>query len=120
MTDLSQPLGYRDGDERRHEVLVRRTAEGDWQVLDTCGEHKRVVGEALSVGATVKTADRKHFEYERRKAEAALDQAQREHDNKAAEIENDLAAVQRRAEAEEERWNRLKERLETELRKAAR
>src|SRR5205823_7508227 len=43
MTDLSQPLGYRDGDERRHEVLVRRTAEGDWQVLDTCGEHTTVV-----------------------------------------------------------------------------
>lgn len=42
------------------------------------------------------------------------------HEGKAAEMENDLAAVQRRAEAEEERWQELKERLQTELRKASR
>jgi hypothetical protein len=41
-----EPIRYRDVDGSRHEVLVHRTAEGDWQVLDTCGEHTSVV-EAL-------------------------------------------------------------------------
>lgn len=54
------------------------------------------------------------------KAEAALGKARRDHEEQVAEIEKDLAAVQRRAEAEEERWQELKERLETELRKASR
>lgn len=54
------------------------------------------------------------------KAEAALEKAKRDHEQKAAEIEKDLAAVQRRAEAEDERWQELKERLATDLRKAGR
>jgi colicin import membrane protein len=54
------------------------------------------------------------------KAEAALETAKRDHEERAAEIDKDLAAVQRRAEAEEERWQELKDRLETELRKAGR
>jgi colicin import membrane protein len=54
------------------------------------------------------------------KAEAALGKARRDHEEQVAEIEKDLAAVQRRAEAEEERWQELKERLETKLRKASR
>jgi type IV secretory pathway VirB10-like protein len=53
-------------------------------------------------------------------AEAALGKARRDHEEQVAEIEKDLAAVQRRAEAEEERWQELKERLETKLRKASR
>lgn len=56
----------------------------------------------------------------REKAEVALETAQRDHEQKAAEIEKDLAAVQRRAAAEEKRWEELKERLETELRKSGR
>jgi hypothetical protein len=48
----------------------------------------------------------------RKAAEAALEKATREHDQNAAQIEKDLAAVQRRAEAEEERWEKLKDRLE--------
>jgi colicin import membrane protein len=54
------------------------------------------------------------------KAETALNDAKREHDEAAAAIEQELAAVQRRAHAEQERWEQLKESLETALRKAGR
>jgi hypothetical protein len=43
MTDPDEPLSYRDGEGRRHEVLVRRSAAGDWQVLDNCARKTRVV-----------------------------------------------------------------------------
>lgn len=54
------------------------------------------------------------------KAQAALGEARREHEEIAAEIEKDLAAVQRRADKEEARWHELGERLEEDLRKARR
>ena len=53
-------------------------------------------------------------------AEAALKNAGREHDEAAAAIEQELADVQRRADTEQERWDKLKERLEAALRKASR
>jgi colicin import membrane protein len=59
-------------------------------------------------------------EAERKKAETELEVAAREHDKKIAVIEHDLAAVQRLADAEQKRWEKLKERLETALRKAGR
>ena len=52
------------------------------------------------------------------KTEAELEVAVREHDKTVAAIEQDLAAVQRRADAEQKRWEKLKERLETDLRNA--
>jgi hypothetical protein len=54
------------------------------------------------------------------KTEAELEVAVREHDKTVAAIEQDLAAVQRRADAEQKRWEMLKERLETDLRNAGR
>jgi hypothetical protein len=54
------------------------------------------------------------------KAETELEEAVRAHDKTVAEIEHDLAAVQRRADTEQERWEKLKERLETAVRKAGR
>ena len=54
------------------------------------------------------------------KAEAALAEAKQKHEESAEEIAKDLAATQRRADAEEERWQKLKDRLEEDLRKASR
>ena len=54
------------------------------------------------------------------KPEAGLEVAVRQHDKTVAAIEQDLAAVQRRADAEQKRWEKLKERLETDLRNAGR
>jgi hypothetical protein len=36
-------LSYRDADGVRHELAVRETAGGDWQVLDTCAAETRVI-----------------------------------------------------------------------------
>ena len=50
------------------------------------------------------------------KVQAVLGEARRKHEEIAAEIEKDLAAVQLRAEKEDERWQELEERLEDDLR----
>jgi colicin import membrane protein len=52
------------------------------------------------------------------RAEAALAEAKRDHEAKAAEIERDRAALDRRAQAEDARWAKQKEQLETALRRA--
>jgi colicin import membrane protein len=52
------------------------------------------------------------------KAEAALEHAKAEHAAIAARIEKDRAAAQKRAEAEERRWDKARGRLEAALRKA--
>jgi hypothetical protein len=53
------------------------------------------------------------------KSEAALEEAKRDHEEKAAAIETDLAAVHKRADAEETRWQKVKARLEQAVRKAS-
>jgi hypothetical protein len=52
------------------------------------------------------------------KAQATLDDAEREHEAKAAAIEAERAAVEERAQAEEARWFRQKEKLTAGLRRA--
>lgn len=51
-------------------------------------------------------------------AEAALDKARREHDAKAEAIEAERAALDARAEAEQERWDKQRLKLEQALRRA--
>ena len=36
-------LGYRDAAGVGHDVIVRKTAAGDWEVLDTCAGENRVI-----------------------------------------------------------------------------
>ncbi|MDP1865480.1 MAG: cell envelope biogenesis protein TolA [Bradyrhizobium sp.] len=52
------------------------------------------------------------------KAQAAIDEAGRVHEQRAGEIESERAALKRRAQAEDDRWNRQKAKLETALRRA--
>jgi colicin import membrane protein len=54
------------------------------------------------------------------KAEAALEQGRHEHETVTAKIEADRAALDKRADAEEARWNNKLKRLEEDLRKASR
>jgi colicin import membrane protein len=54
------------------------------------------------------------------KAEAALENARRQHDERAASIESDQKILNRRAQDEEKRWQKLKSRLEEGLQKASR
>ena len=50
-------------------------------------------------------------------AERALEEAMRDHEAKINKIENDRAAVERRSQAEEARWEKQKEKLEAALRR---
>jgi colicin import membrane protein len=52
------------------------------------------------------------------KAQAAFDEAERDHDARAAAIEADRALVEKRAEDEEARWKKQKEKLAAALRRA--
>ncbi len=51
-------------------------------------------------------------------AEAALDEARREHDTRTAEIEKERAAIDKKSEAEDARWRKKREQLEEALRSA--
>lgn len=53
-----------------------------------------------------------------RKAQAALDEAQREHDGRARTLEGQRAAIETKIRAEEERWKKLEERLRSAVRRA--
>ena len=52
------------------------------------------------------------------KAQEAIEEAQRAHAQRASEIASERAALKRRAQAEDDRWNRQKAKLETALRRA--
>jgi hypothetical protein len=52
------------------------------------------------------------------KAQAALDKARLEHDKRASTIEAELAVIERRFRAEEARWEKQKEKLESDLRRS--
>jgi colicin import membrane protein len=62
--------------------------------------------------------ERKRREQAIPKAEAALEEAKHEHETKVEEIKRDRAALDRRSQAEEARWAKQKEELETALRRA--
>jgi colicin import membrane protein len=51
-------------------------------------------------------------------AEAALEQARQDHQARLEDIEKDRAALDKRSQAEDARWRKKKEELETELRRA--
>ena len=52
------------------------------------------------------------------KAQAALETAEREHAKKTAAIQAEVEALEKRSQAENDRWDKEKERLETALRHA--
>jgi hypothetical protein len=52
------------------------------------------------------------------KAPAALDNAEQEHAKRAAAIQAEVEALEKRSQAEDARWNKEKERLEAALRRA--
>jgi len=67
----------------------------------------------------VREKERKRREQAISKAGRALEQAKREHETKVQEIEKDRAALDKRSEAENARWEKQKEKLETALRRAS-
>ena len=67
---------------------------------------------------TAREKERKRREQAIAKAETALEEAKRDHDTKVEEIKRDRAALDRRSQAEDARWEKQKEKLETALRRA--
>jgi colicin import membrane protein len=53
------------------------------------------------------------------KAQAALEKGKREHDSRASSIEAERAALEKRLQAEDARWGKQKEKLESALRQAS-
>jgi colicin import membrane protein len=51
-------------------------------------------------------------------AEAALEKARREHDKRVSGIETERAAIDRRSEVKDSRWEKRKEKLKGALRRA--
>jgi colicin import membrane protein len=60
----------------------------------------------------VKGKERQRREQAIAKAQAALENAEREHDRMTSAIEAERAAVEKSSEAEEARWEKQKEKLE--------
>src|SRR3954454_1530836 len=52
------------------------------------------------------------------KAQAAIDEAKEEHEAQASAIEAERAAIEKRAEDEDVRWKKLRDKLEADLRRA--
>jgi colicin import membrane protein len=52
------------------------------------------------------------------KVQAAIEEAKRDHDKRASTIETDRAALEKRSQAEDARWEKQKEKLEIALRRA--
>ena len=65
-----------------------------------------------------KAKERQRREQAIAKAQAALDKAKREHDARAGGIEAERAAVERRSQAEDARWEKQKEKLLAAVRRA--
>jgi hypothetical protein len=62
--------------------------------------------------------DRERRQQAINKAQAALDKAEQEHAKRAAAIQAEVEALEKRSQTEEARWDKEKERLEAALRRA--
>lgn len=80
-------------------------------------ESKRREGERRREVAA-RERDRERREKATAKAQAALDKAQRDHAERAAAIQAQIEALEKRSRAEDARWEKERERLQTALRRA--
>jgi hypothetical protein len=129
-SDLPSDLGSGEngaGRQRRRAKLVKRGAakaapelserEARKAAADFDKEQKRREAERRREEA-VREKERGRREKATAKAQAALDKAEREHEERASAIEAERAAVDERARAEEVRWEQQKEKLTAALRRA--
>jgi len=94
-------LEWRREDERRRREDEQRRQEEERRREEAAKEKQRRRREAAVT-----------------KAETALERAGRDHDRRAQKIERERAALDRRSEAERARWEKHKQKLEADLRKA--
>jgi hypothetical protein len=91
---------------------AERKAALAYEREQTRREHERAREEA----ARQKERERRQRAVD--KAQAALDKAEQEHAKRAATIQAEVEALEKRSQTEEARWNKEKERLQAALRRA--
>lgn len=111
-TDPAATTPVRAPSERKIDQKAERRAAVAFEKERRRRERQRRKAEAAAAKARAKRQAATD------KAEKALQRAQREHDASGAEIRQELEAVQKRAQAEERRWEKIKHRLEMALRRA--
>ena len=67
---------------------------------------------------TARAKERERREQAIAKAQAAIDEAEQAHEQRAAKIDTERAALEQRAQAEDERWKKQREKLAIALRRA--
>ena len=91
---------------------AERKAAFDYEREQTRRELERAKEEAA------RQKERKRRQQAVDKAQAALDKAEQEHAKRAAAIQAEVEALERRSQTEEARWDKEKQRLEAALRRA--
>src|SRR3954453_15408691 len=95
---------------------VDRAAERKDSLAYEREQRRRELERAKEEAARQKERERRQQAVDR--AQAALDKAQQEHAKRAAAIQAEVEALEKRSQAEEARWDKQKERLEAALRRA--
>jgi len=98
------PVGISEGDARKAAAEFEK-------------EQKRCDAERRREEAA-RERDRERRMKATAKAQAALDKAEREHAKRAADIQTEVEALEKRSRAEEDRWDKERSRLQAALRRA--
>jgi hypothetical protein len=105
---LSKKLSPKIDDNAARRAALEFTKEQKWR-----GAERRKKEAA-------RTKERERRQEAIAKAQSTMDKAERDHDKRASTIETELAAFEKRSQAEHARWEQLKEKLESALRRARR
>jgi hypothetical protein len=120
-SDLPSDLGSGGNRPRRerHRPKPAKISEREARkaAADFEKERKRREAERRREEA-VRERDRERREKATAKAQAALDQAEREHTRRVAVIQAEIEALEKRSRAEDDRWEKERERLQAVLRRA--
>ncbi|WP_448040535.1 cell envelope biogenesis protein TolA [Bradyrhizobium liaoningense] len=95
---------------------VDRAAERKAALAYEREERRRADARAREEAARQKERERRQQAVD--KAQAALDKAEQEHAKRAAVIQAEVEALEKRSQTEDARWNKEKERLEAALQRA--
>jgi colicin import membrane protein len=115
-TDKQAERDAIDEAERKAAEKVDEAAERKAAAAFEKEERRRELQRQKEEATAAKVRARRHATVER--AKSALDDARREHDERAASLEKERDAIERRAENEEMRWQKLRSRLEAAGQKA--
>jgi flagellar motility protein MotE (MotC chaperone) len=101
----------------RSDHRYRRRLPRQTRLLREYAEHIGL-NPAFTIHDREDSADRERREKATAKAQAALDKAEREHAKKAADIHAEVEAIEKRSQAEDDRWEKERGRLQAALRRA--